>query len=340
MGETKACKFYNLLTRVIFSGTVVIFGLVGNGLTMVIMAPDRNKSATILLLFYLAIVDSLVLVEYGIMAVPVPVLRSLDMDLAALRLQMNILAYLAPFGQVTNLVSVLVTVIVTWQRYLSVCKPHSAKTYGSVKKTNLLVVCSVVFSVLFHLPLFFHYEVQDDYPAPGRTAIITTRFALTDSYKVFYSVVLAYMVNYILPMMALIYMTTCLIRALSQARSKRTSNTSKSQASKEDLTLSLIIVVIIFIICQSIGPIRRILMWIYDPYRTAIQCGGPLFYFGPWVIASLLINSAVNFVIYVLFARGFRKKLKGFVRRRKVAPERQGNLTESLHQLDSFQTAE
>ena len=335
------CDLYYLIVRIILGGCIAVLGLMGNGLTIMVMRGDRKKSATVLALFYLAIVDLLVLMEYGLMTVSVPLLQLQGMDLLALKLQMYYIAYLMPIGQICNLISVFLTVIVTWQRYISVCIPHKAKSYGSIGVVNIQVSCALVSSLLFHLPMFFEGHVVSDYPLPGQTAIVTNSFAKTKAYTVFYSIVAWQTVTYILPIGALCYMTLGLIRALRQSTMKRQNTVSISQRAKEEMTLSLIVVVVISIICQSFAPIRRILMGVYAQYGSSIQCGGPLFYFGPFELVSILVNSSSNFVIFVLCARGFRRKLVRYCRTRRceVDPALDEDMAHThSYQLDSFQT--
>ncbi|ELU03391.1 hypothetical protein CAPTEDRAFT_188940 [Capitella teleta] len=304
--DLDTCTWYNITIRVIFGGFLVCFGMIGNGLTMVIMGKERHKSSTIRMLFYLAIVDSFILIVYGTMAIPIPVLSLLGMGRVAHNMQTVSISTLAYVGQMLNQMSIFFTTIVTWQRYVSVCIPLKAKKYTSTRVTNAMTIASVVFSIAFYLPNFFQSELVT---SNGTISTVTVDFAQSSSYQMFYSVVLQYLLSYILPMIALGSMGFSLVKSLRQAKVMNV-NFTKTARVREELTLSIIIVVIIFGFCQSIGPSRRILMWIFVPYPRAVRCGGPLFFFGPWVLISLIINSTVNFIIYILCARAFRRKVQ------------------------------
>ncbi|KAK2138890.1 hypothetical protein LSH36_2258g00000 [Paralvinella palmiformis] len=83
---------------------------------------------------------------------------------------------------------------------------------------------------------------------------------------------------------------------------KKRQEMSKKAKERNDLTFSLVNVVVVFILCQMSNPLRRLLYVIYGPYH--IGCGTVYFYFGS-----------------VSVIPGFRRKLKSmFCRRRRVEP--------------------
>ena len=129
------------------------------------------------------------------------------------------------------------------------------------------------------------------------------------TYDIIYGVILYYLLFYILPIISLSYMTFALIRALRRshikARAVLGGDVGRSKA-REEITLSLIIVVFVFMICQFSAPARRIIMVIYHHSR---QCPGPLFYINAFALVSYKINSASNFFIFILCAKRFRSRV-------------------------------
>ncbi|ELT93793.1 hypothetical protein CAPTEDRAFT_190973 [Capitella teleta] len=324
--DTALCTWYNIFMRDIFGGLVIVVGLVGNGLTIVIMGRDRRKSSTIRMLFYLAIVDSLILIVYGIIAMPTPLLKLQDLYVEASNHQVISISVLSYVGQTLNQISVLFTLIVTWQRYVSIYIPLKAKIYTSSDNTNKMAVAATLFAVIFFLPNFFHNSFTTD--STGELQPLAEPFSKNSIYQMIYSISLLYLFSYVGPIVALIVMGTTLLQNIRDSFKKKAT-----MKAKEELTLSLVGVILIFIICQSISPLRRILMWVYAPYHIAVQCGNVLFFFGPIYLISFLVNSAANFIIYVLFARGFRRKVFKFIRRnRRVDPVQQFGLSWTLAQ--------
>ncbi|ELU13083.1 hypothetical protein CAPTEDRAFT_216168 [Capitella teleta] len=300
------CDAYNLWFRVIFGGFVMTLGLIGNILTIIIMRKQKTKTTTMLALTYLAIADFCVLIIYGTINLS-PAITDLanNADLAY-NMKIIISRCVMPISQSFNLVSVYITVIVIWQRYVGVCLPTKAKTYVSMRIVNVQVVCVVIGAVLLYLPSFcasllfpemMHFDLRSTATHAGFT--------------IFYDLILSYTISYIIPIVSLVTMSFGLVRGL---RNMKFQGDNK-QKTKKEMTFSLVVIVIVVVICQSFAPIRRVLRWKYPSYNMAIRCGGDLFYFGPTEIIFILINSSCNFFILVVCARGFRGKLLALVKR-------------------------
>ncbi|ELU08578.1 hypothetical protein CAPTEDRAFT_211241 [Capitella teleta] len=79
--------------------------------------------------------------------------------------------------------------------------------------------------------------------------------------------------------------------------------------------------VLTYFVSYIIPPTKRVLMWVYDPFTRNVACGGELQYFAFMPHIALMLNSSANFSVYILFARGFRRKLLAILTRRNaVAP--------------------
>ena len=112
------------------------------------------------------------------------------------------------------------------------------------------------------------------------------------------------------------YTTFHLVRVLRESKRKRKGMTTKS---REDVTLSLVIVVITYIVCQLPNPCRTF-FYVTD---QNLACGSVYHVFEPWAFNAAMLNSTVNFVILVLCGKRFRSKFKATVcfRSVKVSPE-------------------
>jgi len=59
--------------------------------------------------------------------------------------------------------TIYLTVLVTVNRYVAVCRPYAASDTNTVKRQARLHVALVAtFSVLFNVTRFFEYEIEDD----------------------------------------------------------------------------------------------------------------------------------------------------------------------------------
>ncbi|ELT92032.1 hypothetical protein CAPTEDRAFT_205509 [Capitella teleta] len=295
--DEAACKAYYFWLRLVFGGFVVTLGLIGNILTIMIMRKQKTKTTTILALTYLAIADFCVLVIYGSMNITSPILDFVNNRSVGFKIKLFIARCLIQPSQSFNLVSVYITVIVIWQRYVGVCLPTKAKTYVSMRIVKVQVVCVVIGAVLLYLPSFC---MNCFFPEMMHFDLRST--AIHAGFTIFYDLILSYTISYIIPIVSLVTMSFGLVRGL---RNMKFQGDNK-QKTKKEMTFSLVVIVIVVVICQSFAPIRRILRWKYPSYKMAIRCGGDLFYFGPIEVLFVMINSSCNFFILVVCARGFR----------------------------------
>ncbi|KAK2138891.1 hypothetical protein LSH36_2258g00001 [Paralvinella palmiformis] len=97
-----------------------------------------------------------------------------------------------------------------------------------------------------------------------------TSWASSSIYKYINDIILYYLLNYVVPLSMLVYFTVKLSISLRKMNKKR-QEMSKKVKERSDLTFSLVIVVVVFILCQLSNPLRRLLYVIYGPYH--IGCG-------------------------------------------------------------------
>ncbi|GFR60331.1 FMRFamide receptor [Elysia marginata] len=127
--------------------------------------------------------------------------------------------------------------------------------------------------------------------------VVNSAFGETVFFK-FYRTIMYLLVIYVLPFMALLVLNTFLIRELMTMQ-KRNSDIGSKEENEANLSLVLILVVIVFILCQTPGLISQ-----FDIISPSV--------FFTWLgVANLLFatNSAVNFLIYTAFGFKFRRVL-------------------------------
>ncbi|ELU13123.1 hypothetical protein CAPTEDRAFT_202562 [Capitella teleta] len=306
--DSLLCAWYHITIRIILGGLLVIFGLFGNLLTILVIRRKRIKSRSMQMLLYLMVADSCLLCIYGTMTFIRPVIDLFGLSVASHNLKLIGIAYLSPVGNTVNQVIVFFTVSITWQRYVSVHTPHKAKAYTSAGVCRAVAFISILFSILFNLPSIFQFRLHLTFN--GRLRISEANFAHSGMYTILYNSVLFYIITYILPVAALIFMAISLTKKLRESKRQTGRTATTLNNAKEDLTILVIVVACIFIVCQSFSPLRRVLMIYYVPIEVAVQCGQPLFFFGPVYLISFLVNSASNFIVFVCCARGFKKNVR------------------------------
>ena len=84
-------------------------------------------------------------------------------------------------------------------------------------------------------------------------------FSRKDSYKMAYKIIMYYMVSYVIPLILLLFTTSRLIHAVNMTRKRRSQMTKKTNnitQQREDVTITLIVLVTAFCVCQLPAPIR------------------------------------------------------------------------------------
>ena len=206
---------------------------------------------------------------------------------------------------------------VTVQRYLLVRKPHVSKELVSASTVKKWMISVVISTILYSLPFYFRYEVFFLKRA-GQYIPEKAKWSDNDVYDIFYDLISYFLVLAVVPLCILAFTTIQLMRALKASRKK--TNLSQSQNFKEDITLSLVIVVIIYAMCK----ISNLAGHIWSLLDCERFCGTPYYAFTIFSFLVIHINSAANFVIFFLIGERFRKKFLDKIRKifncNKVGP--------------------
>ncbi|ELT98963.1 hypothetical protein CAPTEDRAFT_186384 [Capitella teleta] len=321
LSQFDSCILYYFIFGSCIGGLLIVIGLAGNGITIAIMGRERKKSATINCLFMLAIADSFVVLAYGFMIIPSG-LRKLTFGWwSGYNYNHISFFFVAEVARIFNQVSAFLTMLLTFQRYVSVCLPHRAKQLCSVRLVNILTGMSYVASILFFLPNFFTHVLEKD-SVTHRYRSVSQPLALSSTFQILHTTFATGLVTYVIPVFSISFMSFRMIRAM-RAQSKTMQKSEDRNQARKDLTLSSIAIVVIFIVCQSFTFVTRVLEWVYDPSANYARCGGKLQYFVFVPYITMVINSTVNFGIYVILAKGFRRKVvRLFIGRNRIAPER------------------
>ncbi len=301
------CDKINFAFYVIVLGVLLLVGLFGNTLTCVTFWSSRKKNATSFILIWLAFFDTGTLLVYFIM-IAVPVYgyyvgiqsRFLAYDFA----YMN--AYVWPLGTSFHLASTWMVVLVTFNRFIAVCHPHKVKQYCLMTKTRFQVGTITVASFVFNIPRWV-----DEVVAPSddgkRNLVLPRDFMRQQGYELAYNVVLYYLLICVIPFLMLLGMTYLLAVALRDARSRRQEMT-RAKREEEDLTVTLVAIVVVFIVCQTPNPIRRAMKALIPPENRG--CDSAYNYFGIFTTCMICVNSATNFILYWLFNPRFRRTFR------------------------------
>ena len=164
-------------------------------------------------------------------------------------------------------------------------------------------------AVQYNIPEFVGWRIQYVTYDNGTTyepSLENTKLGTPKLYDIVYRGVLSVTFFVVGPLLTLMYVNIRLIQALKARRRKSIEMVSQLQQNDNNVTFVLIIVIVVFIICQSPGLIVRALR---VATSTNMEMCGYIFYIGTVANLFLALNSAVNFVIYVVFNKRFRQVL-------------------------------
>lgn len=147
-------------------------------------------------------------------------------------------------------------------------------------------------------------------------------------YQIIYVNTLYFIVMFLVPLTVLIFLNVQLIRELRLVRkrredllgvTRRRASSLKMGAgvgvvkgggatnSEEDFTLTLIVVVVVFVVCQTPALVTQTLLSVLPDNRKS--CPYAFFYYERLSDLLVVVNSAVNFVVYSFCSRQFRQIL-------------------------------
>ena len=132
--------------------------------------------------------------------------------------------------------------------------------------------------------------------------IVHTRLWSAYGCYLIYHIVLCGIFIIILPTSILAWLNICLVKALN-ARRRMTMHNLHTQT-KISMTIVLLIIVLVSIVCQ-LPALVTLVAWIVTS-EDVFSCGGDLFYVMPVTNMLIVLNSSVNFIIYVICNKRFR----------------------------------
>ena len=307
----RRCDLYSFIIYTVIVGSLVVVGIIGNSFAFVVFWKDNIKTSASFLFQGLSLIDSCLLVT----VIPLYSMDSfvtytdwLQDHWTAIR--PYVLVYLLPLAFTAQTATIWVTVLVAVNRYIAVCLPYKASRLCTVLKAKKQLAFVLLFAVLYNIPKFAEYRVEYTSTDNGTTYTANagyTKLGEKTWYYIIYANILYLIFLLALPIFILMVLNIRLIKALKALRRKRMEMQSLRQQQDNNVTFVLIIVVIVFIICQVPALVNQV-MW-NVAQDDARECGGFQFYLRHIANMLVILNSAVNFIIYILFNKRFRHVL-------------------------------
>ena len=196
----------------------------------------------------------------------------------------------------------------TCDKYIAIKWPHRSATYSSPKRAKLIIFTIVICTTIFNFPHFFI------------TAVVAGNcygFSVQSMFTKIYSW-LTIVINAVIPFTLLIHMNYIIVKTVKNSRKSFTDNDrgmdarqKALQSAEKQLTTMLLLVTTLFLILLLPTYIRFIyaaFVTSNTPYKYAISmCIFELSY------KLYVTNSSVNFFLYCISGKKFRKDLKEIV---------------------------
>ena len=314
-----ACFLYSFVVYTVILGSLCVLGIIGNLVAFVVFWKDTIKTSTTFLFQGLSMIDTVLLVT----AFPIYFLQPLvqkEVFEGFAAIQPYILVYILPCTFTAQTATIWITVLVGFNRYIAVCKPYQASRLCNIAMARKYLLVVLLLSFLYNIPRFAAAKIiyrLDEYnnsrAYPELTAMGDNKW-----YHIIYGNIFYLIFLLTLPLLTLTILNVMLINTLKEIKRKRMEMQSLRQQQDNNVTFVLIIVVLVFMICQLPALINQ-LLWniLADEHR---QCGGFQYYFSRLCNLLVIINSAINFLIYFLFNKRFRTVFLETVCKGKLGP--------------------
>ncbi|CAG2163501.1 unnamed protein product [Oppiella nova] len=327
---TRFSNFYRPIHGYL-SLAVCVFGIIANVLNIIVLTRKNMISATNSILTGMAVSDMCVIASYIPFAIHNFIRTETDEEVVNAYGWALFTLFHAHFTVICHTISIWLTVILAFWRYLAIRSPQNSKTWCSMKRAKYAILCAYILVPCSCLPLFLSFTISefDIESKPNQTffrnkvdfssiAIQNDELLQKLNFWVF-SVLLK-----LIPCVLLTILSLALVRVLVEANKRKqrllssnipmknhmkndsnslvTTNTSPknsceksarnaSQQSSDRTTKMLIAILIMFLVCEFPSGILALLSGIF----------GKIFFnnvynkFGDLMDMLALINSAVNF---------------------------------------------
>ena len=287
---------------VVATPIIVVFGLVGNSLTMAVLSRKRFRSRSITIyLIALAVADSVFLLSNTMVSQSVKILTGVDIQ-ALSNWGCKVSKYVL---MTSRAISAWLIVILTVERLLAMSIPHIAHVLSTKKRAFtstagvVVMVCVVYSYIIYCLVLQEEWDI-----CYWKTEIMEQKLMaiLNLGDLLFYCLV---------PSVILATCNSILIYMLfysEELRKEATKTSSRDHATIESRSIAVVLALMsgTFVVLTMPLSIYQII------YTSGIQMkAGRLFY--PILYSLDILNHAVNFLLYCISGPSFRAEIRDMI---------------------------
>ena len=296
--EVETSTSFQRVVGVYAAGAVCVAGVAGNMLSLAVLARCRMSGSFFVLMRALTCADIGVLL--GTLLIQVLVELPLDQQWQARnpfwRFHGHLVLALWPLVMAAKTSVVWLTVGISFERYIAICRPHRAKGLLTVRRTRIAIALIGALALSYNAPKFFEYKLcpvwRPGAPAVGaieapdagnayanETERRTTTsagelqrydyepsaLAASTLYSLVYSVGLYLTLMFVLPLLALLMCNVSLLAALEASRRTR-ARMSRTQRREQRITRAPLCMVLVFLLCA----VPSLAINVLDPLCTYV----------------------------------------------------------------------
>ena len=315
------CDIYMFLLVGVFGSIVGLVGIIGNGLTLVVISRVGRGSITFYVLSILAVIDTIYLLCY-ILTQSIPDLIYYWDDFVPTDYARYALWAIFPIYCMASTASIWTTTLVTSYRYIIARGSIKQRKVYSRKSVKYQILIIIAASVVLDIPKYF--ERLPSFVTGVHTPILeTTDLWRNRIYQLLYRTFVMVFLRAVLPIMVTTVMVYKRVQLLETWKKTRLLKFNKPDLpnDQERVSIVLVIMAMFFIVCQIPGvlyPVTRLFFDTDDYPDVEYRCDH--FYIYLYTSADFLATmySAFNFFIFYPSIPAFRKVLKQIICRSKA----------------------
>ncbi|KAK2161621.1 hypothetical protein LSH36_113g00021 [Paralvinella palmiformis] len=317
------------VTGLICYPIMCLLGLCGNVFILLVFSQKTMHTSTNIFLSALAVSDIIKLLNDFLYFLTILLLET-SPDVGN-----QWFGYLYPYAHyffnTAVCVSAWLTVSVALERYILVCHPARSKTWTSIPRAKLISALCFVTMMMAGIPHALRYRTIKKVVVEDGVNVTRLDVVLTDLWRN-QRFVLGYnwlqsLLRSMIPLVVLVITSSFIINALRRTRA------NKRMASRNKITIMLIIVIIFFLVCIIPDAVMS------GFFNFGYVESDDYLVKGVREITDMLlgINAAINYVLYMTFNKIFREQFMVFFCRRcadaakKKEEQRYRRLSEGRH---------
>ncbi|XP_060066099.1 FMRFamide receptor-like [Ylistrum balloti] len=285
---------------------VVVFGYVGNIMTAVVLRKQTMSPIAYLFLQALVLSD-IFFITCAFMALSMPVLLGVWVDLDFGLNVFNTLGYttINYLLMTSQLCNEYILVLVSIDRYVCVCHPMTHAQLFTKFRVLVSIVGVLCFSTIYNIPRIVAVKIKESPCLDSRRtcySVYLSEIGESFLYQKMYAVWIYAVINFVIPILVLFLLNILVVRKLMRKQFKRRRLGLRKNSAKDRVTITLVLIMTIFALIQTLGFINQIhYVYMFDDSHDHTRT-----YLVDVVNVLYVVNSSINFIIYIAVGKTFR----------------------------------